>query len=221
MNIFLSRAATLLLLCAVSGVSPSPAQATAGPGQAAATIRKPAPVIPESGDIPAWVARLELARVLSYARRYDEAIAEYRKLLAARPDLTEARIEMANVMAWKGDLDGMRRELDSVPRKKLDPGTKLLLAEAFMARKDYDDAEKLFREYLSARPGDQRARLKLAEMLSWRKKYDASIAEYRIILRSRPGDIQVRRKYAFVLIWRGDFNEAAQELRKTLKDEER
>jgi tetratricopeptide (TPR) repeat protein len=220
MNLFSSRTAQLLLVCAFTGFSHSHAAEKAVPRSPAASILKPAPVIPANGEIPAWVARLELARVLSYAKRYDEAITEYRKLFAVKPDLMEARIEMANVMAWKGDLEGMRRILEHVPRSKLDPKSKLLLAEAFVAQKEYDRAEKLFREYLGTRPEDQRARLKLAEVLSWQKKYDASLAEYEKLLKARPGDIQVRRKYAFVLIWKGSFNEAALELRKTLKDDE-
>lgn len=221
MKIAFSPATALLVSVLLSGTVPvfTSVHGADQTGPAAASIPKPAPALSENGEIPAWVARLELARVLSYAKRYDEAVVEYRKLLAAKPDLLEARIEMANVLAWKGDLDAMERLLEGIPHQKLDPDSKLLLAEAWVAKKEYQRAESLFRDYLRQRPENQRARLKLAEMLSWQKKYDAALKEYRTILKAHPEDLQVRRKYAFVLIWRGNFDEAAQELKKTLKDE--
>jgi len=75
----------------IQGASPS------GP-----KLIKVAPVKPGE-EIPDWVARWELARVLSYAKRYDESITEYEKVLKEKPDLTEAKLEMAKVLFWKGD----------------------------------------------------------------------------------------------------------------------
>jgi len=167
-------------------------------------------------EIPDWLARLELARVLSYVKRYDASIAEYEKVLKEKPDLKEARIEMAKVLFWKGDQKAAARILTQVPSKELTGDTQVLMADLFVAQKDYAKAEPLYRAYLNTHPDDQGVRLKLAEMLSWEKKYDASLAEYRKILKARPDDIQVRRRYAFVLIWAGENLKAAEELKKTL-----
>jgi tetratricopeptide (TPR) repeat protein len=167
-------------------------------------------------EIPDWVARWELARVLSYVKRYDESIAEYEKVLKEKPGLTEARIEMAKVLFWKGDQKAATRILEQVPPKEITGDTKVLMADLFVAQKDYAKAEPLYKTYLESHPEDQAVRLKLAEMLSWQKKYDASLAEYQKILEARPDDIQVRRRYAFVLIWAGKHAEAAAELKKTL-----
>jgi tetratricopeptide (TPR) repeat protein len=167
-------------------------------------------------EIPDWLARWELARVLSYVKRYDESIAEYEKVLKEKPDLTEARIEMAKVLFWKGDQKTAARILEQVPPKDMTGETQVLMADLLVARKDYAKAEPLYRSYLDTHPQDQAVRLKLADMLSWQKKYDASLAEYRNILKTRPDDIQVRRRYAFVLIWAGKHAEAAAELKKTL-----
>ena len=180
-------------------------------------IGKPFPSISATDEIPDWIARWELARVLSYAKRYDEAVEEYRKLLAKKPDLHEARTELANVLAWQGNRQGMRRELESLPLNKIDDKTKLMLAETYMIQKEYGRAEAIYKEYLARHANDLKVRLRLAEMLSWEKKYDASLAEYEKILKVRPDDIQVRRKYSFVLIWKGSLDQAANELRKTLK----
>lgn len=167
--------------------------------------------------IPDWMARWELAKVLSYVKKYDESVAEYRKVIREKPDLPKVRIELANVLFWSGKPDKALIELKSVSTDEIDEKTKVLLADLYITQKNYEKAKPLYAGYLKKHPEDDRVRLKLAEMLSWSKHYDESLAEYRIILESRPDDIQVRRKYAFVLSWAGRYPEAIKELRKTLK----
>jgi len=192
---------------------PVPPVTAAGPSQA----QQVKPIQVEPGEeIPDWLARWELARVLSYVKRYDESIAEYQKVLKEKPGLMEARIEMAKVLFWKGDQTGASNILESVPAKDMTGDAKVLMADLFVAQKEYAKAGPLYRDYLESHPEDQAVRLKLADMLSWQKKYDASLAEYRKILKARPDDIQVRRRYAFVLIWAGKHADAAAELKKTL-----
>jgi len=168
-------------------------------------------------EIPDWVARWELARILSYAKQYDESISEYEKVLRKKPDLMEAKLELARVLFWKGDQKRALQVLEAVPPQAIEGDTTVLMADLFAAQKDYQKAEPLYREYLAHHPQDQAVRLKLAEMLSWEKKYEASLSEYRKILEVSPHDIQVRRRYAFVLIWAGKPEKAASELKKTLE----
>jgi tetratricopeptide (TPR) repeat protein len=167
-------------------------------------------------EIAAWQARWELARVLSYLKRYDESIAEYRKVIQEKPALGEAREEMARVLFWQGKVEEALRELEGIPPGKISDATRELMADLYRSNKRYEKGEPLYLSILERSPDNHRVRLKLAEILSWAKKYDESLAEYRTILAKLPEDIQVRRKYAFVLIWAGRHAEAAQELKKTL-----
>lgn len=167
-------------------------------------------------EIPDWLARWELARVLSYTKRYEEAVTEYEKLLRARPSLTEAQVEKANVLFWMGKQQQALKELEAVPAAAMSDPARVLMADLYSAQKRYDQAETLYRTHLKRHPDDLKVRLKLAEVLSWSKKYDDSLKEYRNILALRPSDIQVRRKFAFVLIWAGKHDEAVRELRGTL-----
>ncbi|MBN2124759.1 MAG: tetratricopeptide repeat protein [Deltaproteobacteria bacterium] len=167
-------------------------------------------------EIPDWQARWELARLLSYLKRYEQSLAEYEKVLREKPDLLDARIEMALVHSWSGNA---KRALDifkEIPADKLDDRARLAMADAYAAGKMYDRAEPIYRGYLERRPDDLRVRLKLAELLSWTKRYDESLPLYEAILKARPNDVQVRRKYAFVLSWAGRHEEAVRELKKTL-----
>lgn len=197
-------AATILLSCPACPFAPEKAQASA-----------PSPVVGE--EIPDWLARWELARTLGYAKRYEESVAEYKKLLKEKPDLSKARIEMAKILFWqKKDREALA-VLEGMGPRQLDVDSVLLMADLYRSRKSYGSAAPLYREYLEKRPGDHPARLRFAEMLSWEKHYDESLAEYRKILAELPGDVQVRRKYALVLMWLKRYGEAAAELRKTLK----
>ena len=193
----------------------------AGDGRAAARDAAPAVRALEaaglgSEEIPDWVARWELARVLGHLKRYDESVTEYRKLIKEKPALAEARAEMAQVLFWQGRSDEALAELERVPAASLDDGTREIMADLYRSQKRYDKAEPLYQSLLVRNPDNQKVRLKLAELLSWVKRYDESLAEYGKIIAKRPHDRQVRRKYAFVLIWAGRHAEAAQELKKTL-----
>jgi tetratricopeptide (TPR) repeat protein len=103
---------------------------------AVATAGDPAPVVRApnaaagsgSEEIPDWIARWELARVLSYVKRYEESAEEYRKLLKEKSDLTEARAEMAQVLFWQGKTEEALAELERIPPAKIktEPGNSWL-----------------------------------------------------------------------------------------------
>jgi tetratricopeptide (TPR) repeat protein len=180
--------------------------------------RKPSPQQLKVGEeIPDWQARLELARVLSYAKRYDESLAQYEKVLAEKPGLLTAEIEIAQVLAWSGKKEKAYEQFKKIPLGDIDDETGVLLADIYISRDEFDKAIPLYRNYLKKHADDHQVRVKLAETLSWLKKYEESIDEFKAVLDKKPDEIQVRRKYAFVLIWSSKFEEAAEELKKTLK----
>ncbi len=173
---------------------------------------------PGFGDpISDWQARWELAKVLSYTKAYDESIKEYRRLLADRPQLLEAKAELAAVLLWSGQATEARALAETLPPHLVDGSLRLALVDLHIARQEFDAAATLLQAHLASDSGDLAARLKLAEVLSWTKRYDASIAEFRRILEARPEDVQVRRRLANVLIWADRKTEAAEELRKSLQ----
>jgi thioredoxin-like negative regulator of GroEL len=206
----------VLIFCGIQvGGVPSRAQDAPRPGDSAAA----APVMnqPTGPEIADWQARWELAKVLSYMKKFDESLAEYRKLLAEKPDLINAKAEMASVLLWSGKREEALTLFNSLPGAQLDGKTRLAFADVFITDKQYAKARDILSAYLKQAPDDQEARLKLADVLSWEKSYDASIAEFRKILQARPKDIQVRRKLANVLIWANRKEEAVEELKKTLE----
>ena len=178
--------------------------------------KTPASALEPREHIPDWMARWELARVLSYMKRYDESLGEYRKLFREKSDLWEARVEYASVLYWSGEPEEALKELEQIPIAKTDIKTRLLMADLYTAQKNYEKAESLYRLHLAKNPGDLKVRLRLADILGWGKRYSDSLAEYEKVLEEVPQDHQVRRKYALILIWSGRHADGARELKKTL-----
>ena len=167
-------------------------------------------------EIPEWQARLELARLLSYEKRYKESLAEYEKVLKAKPDMGAARMEMAKVLAWKGEPDKALSIFQGMEAKGLDDEARIALADIYVIRKEYSKAEPIYEDFLTKHPNDHSVRIRLADLLTWAKQYDRAIVQFEKILADRPDDIQVRRQYGRVLGWAGRREEAIANLRKTL-----
>ena len=189
---------------------------TSSPAHAANATVAPQPQSSMEQETPDWQARLELAQLLAYSQRYEEALTEYDTVLTEQPGNLDALLGKAQVLSWMGDSEAAAAILENVPRENLEGADLMLLAETAIAREDFPLAEELIREYLSANPGDHRARLKLAQVLSWTKRYEESLAEYETILKALPDDKQIARNYAQVLSWAGRTDEAIEMLQKTL-----
>lgn len=182
------------------------------------TVPFPAFSVPSAAQetIPDWQARVELARVLSHAHRFEESLAEYERVLAERPGDTELKIEYGQVLGWAGRADDAIRVLGGFDRGTLTPAAAVLLADLLLGRREFEPATELYRRALVATPGDGATRFKLARVLSWQKRYGESLAEYRALLAAAPADAQVRRHYAQTLGWAGHLQEAIAEWRQTL-----
>jgi thioredoxin-like negative regulator of GroEL len=174
----------------------------------------PSPTATEMSDT---ATRLELAKILSYDKKYSEAIDAYRQVLGTDPENFEAKIGLSEVLYWSGNIEAAAATLESVPEGKLDDKAKLMLADLLVAKKDYERAVGIFSAYLEQKTDDLVVRLKLADTQAWMKRYSDAIANYQLILKARPNDRQVRRKYGMVLSWAGQNEKAAEELRKSLQ----
>jgi Thioredoxin domain-containing protein len=142
----------------------------------------------------------------------------YRQILATEPDNLEAKIGLSEVLYWTGNSEAAAAELKGIPEDKLDDKGKLMLADLFVAKRDYEPAIRIFSSYLERKPDDWAVRLKLADVQSWTKRYPEAISSYEAILKARPHDRQVRRKYGMVLSWAGQNEKAAEQLRQSLNE---
>lgn len=164
-------------------------------------------------------ARLELARVLAYAQRYEESLVEYRRVLEIRANPGALRAEYGQVLGWAGQIDEAKAVLLTVPEDDLSAAAAIFLADLLLGDERLGDAARLYRRALGERPEDHATRFKLARVLSWQEDYAASFAEFRRLLQALPDDVQVRRHYAQVLGYAGLVDEAVQAWRRALPPE--
>jgi len=125
---------------------------------------------PENDD-----ARLLLARVLSWQRRYNESLAEYSRLLEKKPGDAELRADRARVLAWSGRHEEAIREYRAASAS--DPAnveTKIGLARALSWSGDLAGASMMYERLLAQNPGLGDAWLGLAAVARWRGAPSAS-----------------------------------------------
>ena len=110
-------------------------------------------------------ARIALARVLSWEKKYPEAIAEFNAALAVNPRSTPARVGLAQVLAWKGDLAESIRRYDEILREQpANLDAQRGKAFALLWSGNWEQARPLFQTVLRRRPNDQEVRQAIAEV---------------------------------------------------------
>jgi DNA-binding winged helix-turn-helix (wHTH) protein/TolB-like protein len=88
----------------------------------------------------------DVADILLYARRYDEAASACRKALNMDPNFLQAHVQLGQILKAKGDFAGAIREFSNGG----EGGPLLAATYAFSGRRD--EARRLLERYSSARP---------------------------------------------------------------------
>ncbi|MDP1835555.1 MAG: tetratricopeptide repeat protein [Chlamydiales bacterium] len=175
---------------------------------------------PEFGEqIQDWQTRLELARVLSYQKKYPEAMQQYELVLEQKPDRPDIQLELAEIMAYDNRTKESLELLNKLAPELTGDQNRLKVANLYATLKQFAIAQPLYISHLNKFPNDLTTRYHYAEMLTWEKKYDDAAKQYKLLLAKRPSDTQLRRKYALVLIWKGDTNKGKRQLERTLVTE--
>lgn len=186
-------------------------------------VSNPAPTGPSAppaaaveAEMTDWQARLELARLLTYRQRYQEAIGEYRKVLVVKPELAEARLGLAQALYWSGDQEGAAAAMAKIPPEELEEQDRLFLADILVTRQQYPEAIKIYAQYLRQNPADQQVRLQKAQTLAWAQRYPEAIGQFEQLVAARPNDRQLKRRFAEVLTWAGENDRAIELLQQSL-----
>ena len=128
-----------------------------------------------------------LANIYMHGRRFPEAEAELRNLVAEHPEQAAARIQLGRVLAAEGKNDAAIAELQE--GAKLAPANESLqrdLAELYSLAKQYDQAETAYRGLLAASPNDAALRQGLGKALLEQRKFPAAQQEFLLAVRLKP-----------------------------------
>ncbi|HET8782728.1 MAG TPA: tetratricopeptide repeat protein [Pyrinomonadaceae bacterium] len=132
---------------------------------------------------------LSRGKVAFEAQRYAEAVNEFRKAVAAKPNSVTARINLGAALTQTGDAKGAAEQFEEALR--IDPGkanAHYNLAVILAGQNKHDQAITHLRLALSAEPNDVNARLLLAQQLKKSGNLDEALAEYSRVVQADPAN---------------------------------
>lgn len=166
--------------------------------------------------------RVHLARgkLAFEANRYAEAVAEFRKAVASRPDSVTARINLGAALSQIGDVKSAIEQFEEAIR--LEPGrvnAHYNLAVLFAKENKHAEAISHLQPVLSADPADVAARLLLARELMKSGKLDDALAQFARVYQTT-GDAEHGALVALALAELGRCPEAAELQRRLITSAE-
>jgi tetratricopeptide (TPR) repeat protein len=209
------------------------AEAAAAQGNYAAAIHNYYQVL--AHDPQHQGAQLQIARVLSWSKAYDDAIKQYDVVLASQPNHTAARLEKARVLSWAQRYDESLAEYGKViqsvetARQQQQPApaeikeVRLETARVFSWARRFDEALEQLSIVLppdkQPAPEDKPVLITRARIFSWSQRYQEAIADYDKALEIDPGDFEARFGKAQSLYWSGQLGYAAMLLRPMYEEQ--
>lgn len=130
--------------------------------------------------------RLALAQALSWNRRYDQAIAEYRQLLTSPLASLEMRAELARVLSWARRYNDSLAVYDELIAASGDDAYRVERARVMSWARRYAEAMRAYDEILERKPDNVDALIGKAQVLYWSGRPDRAIPIARGILAKDP-----------------------------------
>lgn len=140
-------------------------------------------------------ARYSLAEAYLEAREFDKAIEVYQAIIEIEPEL-RAWLSLAAVYERRGDYDGAIRvyksasEMDSTaPNWSRDEVQSVLLmsvGEAYISKRDFDEALKVCQTLLAKEPNNTRARDGMGKVYESKSRHQEAVAVYETWIEENP-----------------------------------
>lgn len=170
-------------------------------------------------------ARLALADLLSWQKRYGESIQEYETILKDEPDNQDARLKLARVHLWNKNPEQARILSEEILSKNpQDRGArstlnemKISLGDIYITAGDYGKAERVYREILETEDNVQ-AKERLALLRAYSRHYEEALEFYDKILAENETS-ETRLHKARVLGWAKRFDDSTREYERLLQKE--
>jgi len=148
-----------------------------------------------------------VALIRAWDNRFESSLQMFDRLLAISPKNSEAAVDRARVLGWRGDLGGALAALDSIIRVHPTYQRALDARDDFAAERERAGAagsdQMIKRDSVDLR--DQRVR---AQTLMWSNRYADAIAAYELLATTDSTDRDALVNLARVLSWSGKLDSA-------------
>lgn len=149
------------------------------------------------------------------AQRYADAVVEFRKAIAAKPDSVTARVNLGAALSQVGDLKGAAEQFTEAIR--LEPGranAHYNLAVLLARENKHTDAIDHLRSALSVDAADVPARFLLAQELLKSERVDEALTEYSRVVQVEPNNEAALLEFVKVLYRKRQFKQALEAIEK-------
>lgn len=166
-------------------------------------------IIMKQEETPRWKSKWDLARKFTRQKKYDVALVLYREVLEIKPNLDDARFEMAQILRYMGKdteaIEALEIFLESKPDRT---DAMLPLAELLAAHENEKRAIKLYEQILLKEPANFSALKGLGEAYLKLKSYPEASNYLLKALSLNPRDVDLIYKMAICLDNLGKYGEA-------------
>ena len=158
---------------------------------------------------------LSRGKVAFEAQRYADAVVEFRKAVAAKPDSVTARVNLGAALSQVGDLKGAVEQFTEAIR--LEPGranAHYNLAVLLARENRHEDAIGHLRSALSVDAADVTARLLLAQELLKSDRVEEALSEYSRVVQADPNNEAALLEFVKLLYRRKQYKQALAAIEK-------
>lgn len=166
-------------------------------------------------------ARLAYAYLRYYMLHYDSAALKLGRdnaetAISLAPNLPEGHIAMSGALDRTGDRQGALRSIQHALQIDPENPTALTLFGDTLSRSDrWDDAERVYRKLLAARPNHWLGHFQLGDVFARSGRYSAAVDELRAASLAKPRDAQCLSELALVFTNMGRLDDASQSAQRS------
>jgi tetratricopeptide (TPR) repeat protein len=145
------------------------------------------------------------------AKRYTEAVVEFRKAIAAKPESVTARVNLGAALTQLGDLKGAVEQFEEALR--IEPGkanAHYNLAVLLARQNKHEEAIEHLRAALSVDKNDLSARVLLAQELLRSERFEEALTEFSLVVQADPNNEAALFEQVRLLYRTGQFKQALQ-----------
>lgn len=129
--------------------------------------------------------------------------------VAAQPDALDARLYLAQSLAWSGKQAAALEQYRHLAQAQPDNGDYAIgQALALYSMEKKDEAFALLQSFIDAHAADLNTRLEYARVLAYSRRFTAAMDQYQVILNADPNNVEARVGIAKLTSWQNDLPRA-------------
>ena len=150
------------------------------------------------------------------AKRYAEAVTEFRRAVSANPDNVTAHVNLGAALTQTGDLNGAMEQFEATLRIDPNNTTAHYNLAVLLANEDkHEEAIVHLHAVLRINPNDPGARFLLGQQLEKATRLDEALREFTTVVEANPDNEAALLERVKLLQWKKQYKEALDVLEKS------